>query len=312
MRDKLCSEKEKWETVRRSTDTTALQAFMDEFPDGTFATEARQRISRLEKCDDPPRAGMPWPGMLFLVLLAPFEVGLAILFDANHWDFVGRAHAPHIGAVQTALFVSLALAVISAVLLIHRRRAIVSGVEIGLYWLGCAASFLLACFSLFVFAGVLAGAFFIVISAVSMVLWRGASPSSAEAGLYWLGCTAASFYGLAECAYIIETPWGFGSSWMSWPYNYYIACIAALVIAAITAAALVWWRKETDRYWLASTLLAMAAALGVTWVSGHYAPDFLGFLPLIVLISALILTIRERTAKNASTQLAARATLGSQ
>jgi hypothetical protein len=258
----------------------------------------RQPTSELEKRDSVPRAKIPWAGILFLVLIAPFTIVLITFFDMLQLNIVEHKYS---GSYESGAIVSLVIAVFLAVILIDYRSAIISGAEIGLYWLSCAAVFLLAWLGYFWlglgYEGfVIAGAFIIVISAMLMVLWRRSSLSDAEVGLYWLGCTAASIYALGE--YVPNKKLLGPGSW--WQYDYYIAFIIALGIAAITAIALALWRKDTNRYWLVGTLLGMVITIVAVKIHSDNATNFFAFLPLLVLISALVLAILERTAKNAS------------
>jgi hypothetical protein len=94
------------------------------------------------------------------------------------------------------LVVILLVAVCSATILAYRRRAVLGGVELALYWLGCSTLITLAIGNLFQAAqpndkgsfgnGYLIGALIVICVGAVLAYWRRADLSRSELWIYAL------------------------------------------------------------------------------------------------------------------------------
>jgi hypothetical protein len=211
--------------------------------------------------------GLYWLGAALGAALAVFSISLK-----NGWL---------VDAVQKQLTFLLALIVLSAAGLAYWRRGRSSPTEISLYWLGSVLWLGLTAKHLFTFnewsllnvtdafyGSRATGLLFAlaVAVAIAFALLRYSKPVEArgsEVGVYWLGCTLLA---LPACAWMFL---GYQLNWYGTgdAMNQFTSgLLAAFIVAAISAAALVYLRRpvlealEIACYWFGLTLAAMFAA----------------------------------------------------
>jgi hypothetical protein len=302
-----------WVKVKLAGEASLIEAFLAEFPENVHAADAKEAIANLlrvlekgavddaQKRDGPTESAKVWVAALFALSVLPSQFLLAVLFDSKN-----------------GFLAAFIIALISAGRLVRWRHVSLTGVEIGLYWLGCTAGSFGATGLLFAnyrwnwvgashtdnggFASGLLAAFVIaLISARLLVRWRRASLTGVEIVLYWLGCTAGSF--VAAGGLFVANEW----NWMGAEHfivgSMTSGSLAALAIAVVSAV-LVHRRfkgladERVHARWLLGTLTVMAIV--VFWALAKNSQDsssvmIVLVIPNIGLGSAVILALRSRS-----------------
>jgi hypothetical protein len=251
-----------WARLSPRHDLHALRSFLDEFPDGRYAADAKTRLADWER--QAPRRSQEMAGCA-----SASAVGKAAELKAflSNWPQRLRGSSGTVlGLLFVFLMAAISIAVFSplgrspsivvlipvgiAALLAYWRRAALGSTEVALYWLGCvlliaafiqSSSFFDEFFYLryenhafeLIMASKLGVTFSIAVcSAVVFAYWRRALLSRVEQALYWLGCSA--FFLLAMGSLFLaaqpEVKGTFGNGYL-----------AGLLIVVAAAAILAYW-----------------------------------------------------------------------
>jgi len=221
-----------------------------------------------------------------------WPVALAFAFVVAVWAFMlGFANTqarPGLIAAGTVLLAIAALQVL-------RRRAVLGGSEIALYWLGCGIAMALSAFTLVDrHAGALIASLIALTSAAAIVArWRKGRLGGVEIALYWLGCSVA-----AATATVILIEWAGAEGFAVGPAGGFWGAAMTVLFALI----IIYRRRavlegtEVALYWAGcSVALFVAAAALMIPMFAWTGSSLILIAPLIALVSAAVLIRRRRT-----------------
>jgi hypothetical protein len=180
----------------------------------------------------------------------------AMMFGVNQWDWLGAPFHDAAGGA-TGCLVAFVIALGSVAIMVRWRGTVLSGAEVGSYWLGCAVIATFAIFTVFGSegwnwigaedrftgagaTGVLVALPIVFSSALLLGYARRASVDSSEVLRYWLGCAGSAVVALG---YWFQAK---GWDWVSSPdFGGFLtgALIAALLSLAAGAGLATWWHQ---------------------------------------------------------------------
>lgn len=221
-----------------------------------------------------------------LVCAVPFLlIGCGVLFSDMGIRLLSSYDRGNSGVIAAALITWT-----GAILLLRRRGSEVTGVEVALFWLACAAATApaLAAFTAVnsrIQPGLLLGCLLAVVSGLIQIVRRMSRSSGVEFAIYYLGCLLAG--GIAIVVSFHENGW----SWFG-PYRYDQTGMFVAATLALAAVLFMAYRRgalldgvERALYWVGSSI-AGAWGLGSLFYglgSGSDIPAFAGMATAAVL-----------------------------
>jgi len=130
-----------WRKLEKTADIKALQYFLQQFPDGSHADDARNKLKRmqhaLEKKGEQKRKGISckfFSDLLAIFMVPYFVVITGMLFDIMGWGHVGHPYSPYF----TGAAVGLVISWMALWLFVRARKQPLGDTAVSVIWLGSA------------------------------------------------------------------------------------------------------------------------------------------------------------------------------
>jgi hypothetical protein len=237
-------------------------------------------------------------------IAVPFVlIGFAILFETMGWSFFGLYDG-----LASAILVAGPLILTVALIRIRLRRAPLAGIEIALYWLGCAVALVVATSGLtlgmhwsvsspsrYAETGLLFASLGALASAPLLIRRHKQPLAGTEIAIYWFGCALA--IAVIVClANAVFFEWSAFADFGWGPTSLFAGAVAAIItaITMVHRRRLVLEGNEIAFYWM-GTSLALAVAIPALFSGMHW--DFSVSFPvvgLLVLVSGIPLVRRRK------------------
>jgi hypothetical protein len=249
--------------------------------------------------------------MVFVAATIGVLIGAGVLFQAANLRLLGA----HDSGPQSGWFAAGIVTMAYAAIRIYRRRAVVTNLEIALYWLGCALAVPVALAAIYYsWSGGLSGSatgfvFGFVIafaSAVAIRRRRRSQPmNGTDVAIYLVGCLLS--LGISIFTIFIATEWSWFGSYKYIETGIFLAAVIALlcVLAAVYVRRAVLEGVEIALYWSGGSI---AAAFGLAGFSAGLVQSrqdraafiALGFVAAAGLAAAAVLILRRRASLTAT------------
>jgi hypothetical protein len=261
-----------WTGLSVRPDLGGLRSFLDQFPDGRHVADAKARLAAWERQARAAReGGSTWWRWLPQRLRAPSGTLLGLAFFIVMTTLsISYVSLPLQGIPRIGIVIAMGI----AALLAYRRRALVGGTELALYWLGCVLAMAVVTYEWMLHSMTLwwfewfgseasppsfeltsASALVVILlvavcSATILAYRRRAVLGGVELALYWLGCSTLITLAIGNLFQAAQPndKGSFGNGYL----------IGALIVICVGAVLAYWRRADLSRSELWIYALAIA------------------------------------------------------